>query len=133
MWLSRILDELRASQFSAVVGEHCHGSHVACLVHIVGRREDRDQGVLTLMVVAVALRLDFMGPQGHPEAIVLHEVLGNIRAEEVDSTGHAAGRPIAILALGVGPKEVHHKRILIKVWLHKAIGVLDLRQADLDP
>mmetsp|Transcript_80361 Transcript_80361/g.126917 ORF Transcript_80361/g.126917 Transcript_80361/m.126917 type:complete len:535 (-) Transcript_80361:298-1902(-) len=130
--LSGVLDELRSRQLATIVGQHGHRCHVARLVHVVGGREDRNQGKLAFVVIAIALGLHFVGTQGHPQAVVLHEVLGNIRAEQVDARRHASGRSIAILALGVRPQQVHHERILIRVGFHETIGVLNLREADLD-
>ena len=46
--------------------------------------------------------------------------------QQIDAGRHAAGRTIAVLALGVRPQKINHQGVLIRVGLHKAIGVLDL-------
>mmetsp|Transcript_2116 Transcript_2116/g.5502 ORF Transcript_2116/g.5502 Transcript_2116/m.5502 type:complete len:340 (-) Transcript_2116:873-1892(-) len=130
--LRGVLDELRLRQLAARVRHDSHRRHVPRLVHIVGRGEDRDKRVAALMVVTVAGGLHLVGAQGHAQAVVRHEVPAHIRAEEVDAAGHAAGGAVAVLALGVGPEQVHHQRVLIRVGLHEAVGVLNLLQADLE-
>mmetsp|Transcript_64976 Transcript_64976/g.163720 ORF Transcript_64976/g.163720 Transcript_64976/m.163720 type:complete len:421 (+) Transcript_64976:324-1586(+) len=132
MGLGGELNELRALQCAARVGHHGHSGLVARLVHVVRCREHCEHRVLALVVVAVALGLHLVRPNGHLQVVVLHEGRTDVRAEQVDTLGHATGGAVALLALRVGPKEVHHQGVLGGVRLHEAVAILDLVQADLN-
>mmetsp|Transcript_103811 Transcript_103811/g.292826 ORF Transcript_103811/g.292826 Transcript_103811/m.292826 type:complete len:294 (+) Transcript_103811:378-1259(+) len=84
------------------------------------------------MVVAVTQSLYLVRADRHAQVVVLHEVSGDVRAEQVNPARHAAGRAVAILALWVGPEQVHHQGIHAGIWLHKTVRTLDFLEADLE-